>query len=499
MPIPVTSRSKYTQMFQSNDPTSTGFLNGAQAKNILLQTALPPNVLAKVWSLADYDQDGRLSLDEFVIAMHLCDYAKLGNTLPSTLPIELQPLRTRSASSVSVGSLQQAGGLMSSSMTSGIGGGSPLPPPIVPPTGQDSPPSQAKSSKPLASFEDKLRENYERGNAILEAKRQALKEQEEREKREREEKDRQEQERRQKIKEEQDRRRQQELEKQMERQRLIDQQREEEHRKMMEQKERARNELIRQQRIEWEKQKTQEMETQRLKLQELLSSLKAKDKNLEYDMQTLNDKIAAYKSKINDSQSTLNELNHRLEETRRNFVAKQMEVEHAEKELHEYNNKLNRLAQEKLYLVEQQKNLNQDSPFAEQYRNDSTQLKMKQNNMQQLKNELENIEMQINTTRTQLEIRKHELEVTRSDEADLMKENARLEQLLDLKRGNVNLSNGSLANRGSPSVTAAGYMKQSESMSSALATKNQNGSVQNIMKTSQSANSIRSNTPKGKL
>lgn len=41
-----------------------------------------------------------------------------------------------------------------------------------------------------ATFEDKRRENFDRGNAVLEAKRAALREQEEREKRERDEKER---------------------------------------------------------------------------------------------------------------------------------------------------------------------------------------------------------------------------------------------------------------------------------------------------------------------
>lgn len=37
------------------------------------------------------DSDGRLSCDEFVLAMHLCDIAKLGEKIPTTLPIELIP------------------------------------------------------------------------------------------------------------------------------------------------------------------------------------------------------------------------------------------------------------------------------------------------------------------------------------------------------------------------------------------------------------------------
>lgn len=42
-------------------------------------------------ALADIDSDGRLSCDEFVLAMHLCDIAKIGEKIPNTLPIELIP------------------------------------------------------------------------------------------------------------------------------------------------------------------------------------------------------------------------------------------------------------------------------------------------------------------------------------------------------------------------------------------------------------------------
>lgn len=229
-------------------------------------------------NLADFDKDGKLSLEEFILAMHFSDYAKAGNLLPQTLPIELQPQRIRSSSSI-----QQ----QSTNLTDQINNT------LSPENTQAnkeidvSPTLKSKMQQGAASFEDKRRENFDRGNAVLEAKRQMLREQEEREKKEREEKERLELEKKQKVKEEQERRRLLEIEKQMERQRIIDLQREEERKKAIEQREAARNELIRQQRIEWEKQKKHELENQKLKLQEQLSTLKAKDKNLEYDMQAL--------------------------------------------------------------------------------------------------------------------------------------------------------------------------------------------------------------------
>ncbi len=262
---------KYSQMFQSNDLSSSGYIAGQTAKTLLMQTGLAQAVLAQVWSLADYDKDGKLSLEEFINAMHLCDYSKAGNTLPTVLPIELQPQRAKTATLPLTGNVLD---IFSN-------------PVVSPPLTAQEALSKQQQQQLQNTFEDRRRENFDRGNAVLEAKRQALREQEEREKREREEKERLEAEKRQRVKEEQERRRQAEIERQMERQRIVDAQREEERKKVFAQREAARQELLKQQRIEWERQKKQELEMQKMKLQEQLSILKAKDKNLEYDMQTL--------------------------------------------------------------------------------------------------------------------------------------------------------------------------------------------------------------------
>jgi hypothetical protein len=37
------------------------------------------------------DSDGRLSCEEFVLALHLCDMAKAGEKIPPTLPTDLIP------------------------------------------------------------------------------------------------------------------------------------------------------------------------------------------------------------------------------------------------------------------------------------------------------------------------------------------------------------------------------------------------------------------------
>lgn len=57
------------------------------------------------------DSDGRLGCEEFVLAMHLCEQAALGNLPPTALPPDLIPPSfrrgTRTASISSQGSVHQ--------------------------------------------------------------------------------------------------------------------------------------------------------------------------------------------------------------------------------------------------------------------------------------------------------------------------------------------------------------------------------------------------------
>lgn len=62
-------------------------------------------------SLSDVDNDGRLSCEEFVLALYLCEQAKAGKPVPSTLPPDLIPpslRRSRTSSIQSQGSIASA-------------------------------------------------------------------------------------------------------------------------------------------------------------------------------------------------------------------------------------------------------------------------------------------------------------------------------------------------------------------------------------------------------
>lgn len=85
------SKLKYTQLFNTTDRTRSGFLTGAQARNLMVQTKLPQAVLAQIWALSDMDSDGRLGCEEFVLAMYLCELAAQGDVIPVKLPLDLIP------------------------------------------------------------------------------------------------------------------------------------------------------------------------------------------------------------------------------------------------------------------------------------------------------------------------------------------------------------------------------------------------------------------------
>merc|ERR1711981_543264 len=63
-----------------------GMVTGAQARNFMLQSGLPPMVLAQVWGLADMNGDGQMDFNEFSIACKLITNKLKGMELPKTLP-----------------------------------------------------------------------------------------------------------------------------------------------------------------------------------------------------------------------------------------------------------------------------------------------------------------------------------------------------------------------------------------------------------------------------
>ncbi|KAI8332056.1 hypothetical protein BC941DRAFT_359657 [Chlamydoabsidia padenii] len=97
IPWAVTTEEKkqYSKIFKAWDTDKVGYLTGDKAKEIFNQSGLPQNVLMQIWNLSDPNNQGKLNVDEFSVAMHLI-YRKLnGYNVPTTLPPELIPPSTR--------------------------------------------------------------------------------------------------------------------------------------------------------------------------------------------------------------------------------------------------------------------------------------------------------------------------------------------------------------------------------------------------------------------
>ena len=47
--VPYQTKLKYTQLFNTWDRTRSGFLSGPQARNIMVQSQLPQQILADIW------------------------------------------------------------------------------------------------------------------------------------------------------------------------------------------------------------------------------------------------------------------------------------------------------------------------------------------------------------------------------------------------------------------------------------------------------------------
>uniref|UniRef100_A0A8C4GWN3 Intersectin-1 n=1 Tax=Dicentrarchus labrax TaxID=13489 RepID=A0A8C4GWN3_DICLA len=261
--VPQSSRLKYRQLFNSHDKMMSGHLTGPQARTILMQSSLPQGQLATIWSLSDIDQDGKLTAEEFILAMHLIDMAMSGLPLPPVLPPDYLPPTFRWHVRLSF----YISHLFFFNCNHSVYSNS--------------------LCITTVTFEDKKRENFERGNLELEKRRQALQEQQRKEQERLATLEREEQERKERERMEQERRRQHELEKQLEKQRELERQREEERRKEIERREAAKRELERQRQLEWERQRRQELLTQRNREQESIVLLKARKKTLEFELEAL--------------------------------------------------------------------------------------------------------------------------------------------------------------------------------------------------------------------
>ncbi|XP_025896145.1 intersectin-1 isoform X3 [Nothoprocta perdicaria] len=428
--VPQSSRLKYRQLFNSHDKTMSGHLTGPQARTILMQSSLPQAQLATIWNLSDIDQDGKLTAEEFILAMHLIDVAMSGQPLPPVLPPEYIPpsfRRVRSGSGISAVSSVSADQRL----------------PEEPALEEE---QQQLEKKLPVTFEDKKRENFERGNLELEKRRQALLEQQRKEQERLAQLERAEQERKERERQEQERKRQLELEKQLEKQRELERQREEERRKEIERREAAKRELERQRQLEWERNRRQELLNQRNKEQEDIVVLKAKKKTLEFELEALNDKKNQLEGKLQDIRCRLSTQRQEIESTNKSRELRIAEITHLQQQLQESQQMLGRLIPEKQLLNDQLKQVQQNSLHRDSLLTIKRALEAKELARQQLRDQLDEVEKETRSKLQEIDIfnnqlkelreihNKQQLQKQKSLEAERLKQKEQERKTVELEK-----------------------------------------------------------------
>ncbi|XP_056319854.1 epidermal growth factor receptor substrate 15 [Danio aesculapii] len=85
-------KAKYDDLFAKTDTDMDGLVSGAEVRYIFLKTGLPSATLARIWELCDIGDVGKLTRDQFALALYLINQ-KLSKGIepPQTLSPEMIP------------------------------------------------------------------------------------------------------------------------------------------------------------------------------------------------------------------------------------------------------------------------------------------------------------------------------------------------------------------------------------------------------------------------
>uniref|UniRef100_A0A671VCS9 Epidermal growth factor receptor pathway substrate 15 n=1 Tax=Sparus aurata TaxID=8175 RepID=A0A671VCS9_SPAAU len=85
-------KAKYDELFSKTDGDKDGLVSGPEVRDIFLKTGLPSATLARIWELCDIGDIGKLTREQFALALHLINL-KLTKGLdpPQSLSPEMIP------------------------------------------------------------------------------------------------------------------------------------------------------------------------------------------------------------------------------------------------------------------------------------------------------------------------------------------------------------------------------------------------------------------------
>ncbi|KAA0718532.1 Epidermal growth factor receptor substrate 15-like 1 [Triplophysa tibetana] len=100
--VPADDRDQYEEIFDLADSDFDGLVGGGEVKDIFINSGLPQSVLAHIWSLADTKSAGKLTKEQFCLAMFLIHEKVKGVDPPRSLTPDMIPPSERGAASTPV-------------------------------------------------------------------------------------------------------------------------------------------------------------------------------------------------------------------------------------------------------------------------------------------------------------------------------------------------------------------------------------------------------------
>uniref|UniRef100_A0A3Q3D3E3 Epidermal growth factor receptor pathway substrate 15 like 1 n=1 Tax=Hippocampus comes TaxID=109280 RepID=A0A3Q3D3E3_HIPCM len=99
--VPVADRERYKDIFKKTDTDNDGLVDGTEVIEIFMHSSLSQTMLAQIWGLADTKQTGKLTQEQFCLAMHLIQQKiTKGIDPPTTLTPDMIPPSERATSLV---------------------------------------------------------------------------------------------------------------------------------------------------------------------------------------------------------------------------------------------------------------------------------------------------------------------------------------------------------------------------------------------------------------
>lgn len=94
--VSASDKSRFDSMFTKSDLDNDGLVSGLEIKDVFLQSGIPNLCLANIWSLCDTNQSGKLTREQFALAMWMVERKRNGYDPPDFLAPNMVPPSQRS-------------------------------------------------------------------------------------------------------------------------------------------------------------------------------------------------------------------------------------------------------------------------------------------------------------------------------------------------------------------------------------------------------------------